>query len=186
MSRIENISLCNNLFTLYKNKLLHHAYRTNRKILSSIETTSKINSVDPEIIFSIILIESVSRGNFFMRSIEKIAGMVFPNILIRLDVSLGIGQIRISTARELCNLTNNKQIIKLLLDFESNISLISKLVSIYVEDCRFDKNPIKSIVKMYTTGNKDTVDNVQSTVYYMLVSWSISNGTFHKVLAEIQ
>lgn len=186
MNRIENISLCNNLFLLYKNKLLHNAYRTNREILSSIETNSRIYSVDPEIVFSIVLIESVSRGNFFLRSIEKMAGMLFPNILIKLDVSLGIGQIRISTARNLCNQTNNKQIIKLLLDFESNISLISKLVSIYIEDCRVDKNTIKSIVKMYTTGNKDTVDNVQITVYYMLVSWSISNGTFHKVLAEIQ
>ncbi|MCU5227990.1 lytic murein transglycosylase [Bacillus paranthracis] len=166
---------------MYKNKLLQRAYKTNRQILSSIEKSSEKNGVDPEIIFSIILIESVSRGNVLVKSIEKIAGVLFPTILIRLDVSLGIGQIRISTARNLCNLTNNKQIIKMLLDFESNISLVSKLVGIYIEDCKMDKDPVKSIVKMYTTGNKNTVDNVQITVYYMLLAWSISNRTFHKV-----
>ncbi|WHY86055.1 lytic transglycosylase domain-containing protein [Neobacillus novalis] len=163
----------------YKHKLTYLANRTKEDTILTINKYSSVYQVDPEIIYSFILIESMNRGGIFTRKLEKFCSF-FPYLLVKLDPSLGLGQVKISTAKMVWNSSCDTEIIKKLLNPQNNIELVSNLLSIYLKDCKGENNKFMSLVKLYTTGNKFTPINRELIIYYNLLCWSISNHTYKK------
>ena len=49
---------------------------------------------------TIVQLEVINRGSIFHRILEKLAVRVVPSIVIKLDASLGLAQIKVSNAKE--------------------------------------------------------------------------------------
>src|SRR5699024_4692211 len=92
--------------TLKEKKIFYFKYRIMRKkkfIDSRIDLVNKyshIYNIDRRELYAILLLEYVNRGHWLTRSIEKLIVNLFTNIAIRLDFSIGVAQIKISTAKQ--------------------------------------------------------------------------------------
>src|SRR5699024_6752786 len=92
--------------TLKEKKIFYFKYRIMRKkkyIDSRIELVNKyshIYSIDRRELYAVLLLEYVNRGHWLTRWIEKLIVNLFTSIAIRIDLSIGIAQIKISTAKQ--------------------------------------------------------------------------------------
>lgn len=161
-------------------KFLITANSLNSKILHQIFQCSKNEGVHPELLFSIIVIEKMNRGNLFNAISERILSKILPSLLNKIDVSLGLGQVRISTAKRVCDLPSIQLVPKLVNPF-FNIKIVSKLLKIYTEQAKDHFHSIKTIVNLYTTGKLNPVIKKELYIYYNLIIWSIRNRIFHKM-----
>jgi hypothetical protein len=163
-----------------KNKFLITANSINNNILRQIVKCSREVNINPEILFSIIVIEKMNRGSFFNVFLEKILSIMYPSLLCKLDASLGLGQVRVSTAKRVCDLSS-KQLVRKLLNPFFNVEIISKLISIYSEEANEYSHKVRIIINFYTTGKQNPIVNRELYLYNNLVSWSIEKANFHKL-----
>lgn len=139
-------------------------------IYSRLKTT-----YDPEFLFSIIIIEKMNRKNISF--LENILVSLFPRIVIFLDLSIGICQIKPSTAKSVTNLKDS-ELIKLLMNPTINIEIMCKLIELYrIKSCTKDE-----ILNLYLTGKKKPQMNRELRIYYELTIWSSSNYFYQKFI----
>lgn len=167
-----------------KEKIYHYYVNTaislNKKYLKWIFNSSK-DGVDPELIFAIIVIEKMNRGSFSNRFLEKLLSVLCPSIIIKLNASIGLCQIRVRTAKKVVTMTN-KKIVKALMSAEDSIDILTKLLKLYGDEIADDKiNIERTVLNLYLTGKKDVSPNIYLTTYYDLVEYSIKNQCFHNI-----
>jgi hypothetical protein len=108
---------------------------------NEIEQAAKHNHIPYEILHDALLLEYINRGTWYFRLIEKLVCSILPPLAIRLDVSVGIAQLKISTAKKLTNI-NSRSVIKQLLDpcksIELCASYIRSLMNDFAEQCPTD------------------------------------------------
>jgi len=167
-------------FMTYRRRFIKYIGRMNKSYLNMVYSSSLKNNVSPEVLFGVLVIEHINRGNYIMRSVENIISLVCPIILIKLDASLGPGQVKISTAKALEVFKTDKEVVRGLINVQDNIELVAKLLKSYYDCCKNDVDPLKGIVNFYGTGKKNVNPNRELDIYYKLLSWSVSQKKFSK------
>jgi hypothetical protein len=162
------------------NQNLHRYKRIGKKVFnkyhSEILLSSNNSKVDPEIVFFIIVNEQVNRGDHLTKLFEKILVYLLPKLALKKDVSIGLGQIKISTAKAL---GEAGKIGKLLIKPSYNIKLLAQIIKKIelqlLSDCTVD-----NIVLMYTTGKTNhTKIPIGLKIYINIAKWSYSKNFFN-------
>lgn len=172
---LNNTSIKKRIF-IYQNKILLN----NKKIIKheeAIKLASSKYHVDIDILYNILLIEYTNRGDFFTRNIERLLAKYCSAILVNRDASVGIGQIKISTAKELFPQENEKTVLKNLLKNDFNITVCAILIGKYTDYLKKEqKNNLFNLVKLYTTGSINSDINLSLITYYKLLKWAINKN----------
>lgn len=133
---------------------------------------------DPEFLFSIIIVEKMNRERMFV--LERILSICFPKLIISLDYSIGICQIKPSTAKQVVN-CNDYELIKLLINKKSNIDIMCKLIKHYKS--YFATN--EEVLNYYLTGTSFPKINYELKIYQKLTKWSSKNKFYSKFIEKI-
>lgn len=161
---------------IYKN-YLNTTINLSKKNLISILNASKIG-IDSELLFSIVVIEKMNRGSFSNYVFEKLLSILTPSIIIKLNSSIGLCQIRVQTAKKVLALPNKVIVRKLMLP-KDNIDIMAKLIKLYAYENVGDKHNLRrKIINLHTTGEKYVSTNIYLDMYYELVDWSIKQKYF--------
>lgn len=139
-------------------------------------TTAKYWNLNPNILFGILLIENVNRGNKILRFAERIAVVNMPKVIINRDASIGIAQIKISTALKYTKCYTKYDVAKLLLKDCFSIRICSMIINEYFNTATSSSNKILELVNYYTTGKKYTEINDSIYIYYKLLNWIIDSN----------
>ncbi|CAM4239221.1 hypothetical protein [Lacicoccus alkaliphilus] len=162
----------------YKHKILINKAFIDKR-LSLIDKYSKMNEINREELYGILLIEHINRGKLLTKIIERCAVKFLISKAVQLDLSLGIGQIKISTARLYCRDKDNKAMAKELLKDEFNINVAAQIICDY--HTKFDEqNQLLGLVKYYTMGDITHKSNRNIILYYKLLRWIIKEGLIEK------
>lgn len=164
----------------YKMKYLNQCNQFTKKFFLDIEMKAKSHGVDPELLFGILTLEKLSRGNLLIRGLEIVGVYLFPFYLIKRDASIGLGQVKINTAKEVLINLSDKEILKILIYKSSNIETVSRLLKKYSHNVTNEEDVIKKVSDLYITGKEKPVPNYQTEVHYLLLKWSIKNKLFQK------
>lgn len=70
-----------------------------------IEKYAKVYGIDPDLLKSVLSIEEFNRGSIIQCFIERLLINGFPAFVLRKDMSIGFGQIKISTASKLLSIS---------------------------------------------------------------------------------
>gem|GEM_PF-5783016 len=155
-----------------------------KKYVFYIKEISYEYDICPEILFSIILIETINRRSFLTRNVECITCKLFPKLMIRKNISIGIAQIKIKTAKKILPNADDHEIMNLLLDDFNNIKICAKLIANYLEiincsQCSFNTRML-NLVKVYLTGDINSPNYPWINLYKDLLVWSINSNLFNK------
>lgn len=120
------IKKMNNKYLYYKGLLITLEINL-RKFKEIIINELKGTDIDPNIVYGILLIEFANRSNSINKISEKFICWFFPNFAIKRNLSIGLTQIKISTAKLFIDLDDTK-IIQLLCNDKDNIIICTKYV----------------------------------------------------------
>lgn len=133
--------------------------------------------ISSELLFAIASIEKFNRGGIVNTFVENLLCISFPNFVIKSDLSIGICQIKISTAKkhlkgEACLITP-----KMLISSKTNLLVCAKILSSY-NTSDFDKIVYKYICKENGAKTKEYY------IYLELLKWSVQNQLFSKTYTK--
>lgn len=171
-------------YEYYKFQYLEQSYRLRKEILMFINNASETEDIDAEILFGIISLESLNRGDFFTRTLERIGVFLAPTYLIKHDMSLGVGQVKISTAKKVLANQNDKEILISLIHPKKNIEIVAKLLSSYLNNSARSENTLRYLTNKYITGKENPKLNKEMEIYYLLLKWSVQNEIFKKSIKQ--
>lgn len=124
-----NINLDKKL-NYFKHKIILNKSFIDRKI-SIIDKYAYIYNLDRRELYGILLLEHVNRGSWITKLIERIALRFFTNYAVKLDLSIGIAQVKISTAKQFYPKCDMKIIGRKLLTDEFNIHICAQIINDY-------------------------------------------------------
>lgn len=164
-------------------RYLNTAINLDRQYLEWISNSSK-NGLDPELLFSIVVIEKMNRGGFINYLFEKTLSLLAPSIIIKMNASIGLCQIRVGAAKKVLKHSENN-IVKKLMVPKNNINIMAKLLKLYNDENTEDKiNCRKIILNLHISGKKYVPPNTYLNIYYELVNWSIKHKYFHQFYSK--
>lgn len=153
------------------------------KLISYIAQAAENNSIDPEILYGILLLEIYNRGGIINSWLEKILLKCIPNYFTKMNPSLGVGQIKITTASSLLGKFDYIKISKLLINKRDNIYVCAKLLKKYSN--QINNVPMYSnqwflyISKLYLTGKINVPNYPWIEIYSELLQWSFNKNLFY-------
>lgn len=171
-------------YEYYKFKYIEQASNMQKDTLIYIENAANREDIDVEILFGIISLESLNRGDYFTQILEKLGSLLAPSYLIKKDVSLGIGQVKISTAKKVLENRNSKETLTSLLNTQENIKIVAKLLSEYIKKMVNEEDVLRYIVHKYTTGKVNPKPSKEIELYYLLLKWSVKKRIFKQTIAR--
>lgn len=139
-------------------------------------------NIDSEILFAIIVAEQSNRGDILTRILEKIAA-IYVNFY-KLDPSLGLAQIKVSTAQSVIK-HPVRNIAWKLTTASFNIDCLSRIIK--EKSCQIgcDKREIGAFISWYTTGKKGNEKIPSLQIYISLVEWSLETNFFKRLRREM-
>lgn len=167
-------------YEYYKFKYLEQSYRLKKEVLMFISNSSEIENINAEVLFGFISLESLNRGDFLTCTLERIGVFLAPSYLIKHDMSLGIGQVKISTAKKVLTDQNDKKVLNSLIHPKKNIEIVAKLLSSYLKNVERNENSLRFLTNKYITGKENPKITEEMEIYYLLLEWSIQNEIFKK------
>lgn len=163
----------------YQLKVLQRKKVIDRKLDYIIEI-SNFYHIDPRLIYGILLIEQVNRGSWLVRIVERLFVNFFYKV-VPMDISIGLAQIKISTAKNYLPNYSELEIAKLLLDEDWNIKISAKIIKSYYKTYGLKNNDdLIYLIKYYTTGNISTPASYSIKIYYLLFKWIIDCDLIRK------
>lgn len=147
--------------------------------LQEIQRCSK-DSLTSELLFSIIVIEKMNRGDLITHTLEKMLVKLAPYFVVKKDLSIGLCQIRISSAKQVRNIPEGFLIRKLMNPLFS-IETMSKLINLFIEKNNSEFYDIIYIINKYTTGESNPYITKELSIYQDLVEWAIKKEWFLKL-----
>lgn len=132
---------------------------------NEIEKYSKENNIPKQLLYSVLCLEYTNRSSVFYKWIEKLLVKTFKGIVVKKDISIGLAQIKPSTAKEVLKESPYEFIDKMLGNVFS-VELCAKLLRLildeYEEDYKkhtennwcFDDNVFSYIASKYLCGCK--------------------------------
>lgn len=142
--------------------LMQINYNIANKYRCYIEGYSARHNINQSLLEGIVLLEYINRHNTFHRIGESILCKWFQQTAIRLDLSVGLCQIKISTAA-LLNRLPPERYIKRLLNPRYSIRMCAKYIKYIIDDIFASEDPppsdcsyefILQVAKSYITGSK--------------------------------
>ena len=97
-----------------------------------INDMSDKNNIDSEILMTILLIEEFNRGSICHQLQEKFLVSLFPGIVLKKDMSLGLGQIKLSTASRLLDVSKGEAL-PLLMNPIKNIEICARYLALLLK-----------------------------------------------------
>lgn len=163
----------------FQYKVLENKKHIDKRLYLIDQYTQRYNLNRSEL-YGILLLEYVNRGGGITKFLEKIVTLFVPRVAVRLNLSLGIAQIKISTAKKFYPEYNARIIAKkLIMDEEFNIGVCAQIINNYYNSP--DKlYTLLGLVKEYTTGKRDSKENISITMYYILLKWIIEENLVSK------
>lgn len=178
MSNFENV------LKYYKMKYLEISMSYPTKIMQVFYEASSFHKIDVELLFGIVTLENLNRGDLFNRSIEKIIYYLLPNTLVKRDLSIGIGQVKLSTIKKSLKDETDRNLLKKMIKPETNIILVAKIIQDILNNLEtpIDLNDkiLRKIVCCYLTGDEEIQINSQIMMHLNLLRWSINNQLFRE------
>lgn len=178
------INLSEEVLRKYYIKIYYRAVNL-QKYIHTIKRAATRNKIDPNLLLGIISIESANRNG--VSFIENLLVKVFPYLVVKLDISIGISQLKVSTIlRELDLKTTKMFLVKNLINPTFNICLCGKLLKHYSKQEHNDKNKfdhVLSLVKLYTTG-KNNGENYPWIILYSIILMKILQDNLFDKLYE--
>jgi len=115
-----------------------------------IEKYSKQNDLPRNLLTAILLLEIINRGQWYNRLLEIFCCYCFPNLSIKKDISVGVSQIKISTAEKVLK-KSPLRFIKRLINNTYNISVCAKYLKNLINKFEEEKvtNPYYFNIDMY-------------------------------------
>ncbi len=170
----------------FKIKYLSHCNTYNEETLLKIQEESMKNNLNPELIFGIITLEKMNRGSLINRLLEVCGVYLIPSLIIKKNISIGLGQVKLSTAKEVLDDLDDKRILKLLIHPLKCIEIVAMLLHKYSFELNSENqmtdSHIKKISNLYITGSSDPKLNFQIKTHFLLLKWSIENNLFNESL----
>jgi|SRR5699024_4569023 len=152
--------------------------------MNAIDKYSDLYNIEWIELYGMVLIEYLNRGKLVIRFIEKSAVYLCTKKVIKKDYSIGIAQIKISTAKRFCSKKEDRKIAKRLLNDKFNISISAQVIREYYLSPD-NKNKILGLVKHYTTGNSNSKMNSTIFIYYKILKWVIKCERFNQSREKI-
>ncbi len=149
---------------------------------------SKKNRINPDLLLGVIIIETMNRG-WVYRGIEALTSCLFPSLVVKLDLSIGAGQIKPSTLKREIGLQILPADICRLLKIRNSIHFVGKLLSQYCLFLKFDSRNLNStsfetkltgLVKKYTTGDYSGLNHPWIVFYSKLLELFCKNEILSK------
>ncbi|MDO6448995.1 hypothetical protein [Oceanobacillus profundus] len=162
--------------TYFKHKAILNKKYIDRRI-DIIDKYASTYYLDRNELYGILLLEYLNRGSWITRNTERVFVSLFTRSAINLDLSIGIAQIKISTAKKFYPSSDFKTLAKKLLIDEFNIHLCAQIMNKYYLSPQ-KNNKLLGLVKQYTTGNKNAKENLSIYIYYKLLKWIIEEQYF--------
>lgn len=166
MRKVKKLHMINQKVSYYEKLAFHEITILPKSNIYSIKQYAKKYNLNPNLILAFVIIEKLNRGHIVQIYTEKLIAAFWPKLLIYLDASLGIGQLKISTAKKILSINDNTSVIKYLLDSDKNIEIMAKLIKCYNRSDNTQN--LEYLVKLYTTGNKFANWNTSINIYYQL------------------
>ncbi len=115
-----------------------------------IERICNENGIDVMLLKTIVNLEYIFRGRWYIWLGELLVCKVFPKIAIKKDLSVGLTQIRISTAKDVLRMAPNK-FVKNLIEPEFNMNVCAELLKqiIYDYEVSQDDYMVKEVEDIY-------------------------------------
>ncbi|MBF0753039.1 hypothetical protein E4T89_02050 [Jeotgalicoccus nanhaiensis] len=162
----------NNKLNYFKNRLLTDVNFTDEEITYMYKYANEYE-IDFSYINSLLTIERFNRGDFITKYKEHLSVKYLPQFTANQDPSLGVGQIKISTAEKYFPNTSKLELQQLLLNTEFNISLCANIIKDFQENPNEDNTNL-GLIKLYTTGSSDSLINDTIRLYCYLFEWLIN------------
>ncbi|AEM78250.1 hypothetical protein [Thermoanaerobacter wiegelii] len=125
-------------------------YPTINAYYYEISEAAKENNINVDLLTTILTLEYINRGQWYNRLMETILCKYFPSIAIRKDISAGLAQIKISTAKDVLRQSPFK-FVKKLVNTEFNISLCAKYLKKIYDGYYKDLNQANDDLYTYVT-----------------------------------
>lgn len=171
---------------MYKGLIYYETFKIDKKYIYLVHSIARQEGINPELLFGIILIEKINRGHWLTRFSEKVFIKLFPKYLIKRDASLGISQIKVSTAKLVTPSLSDIEILDALSDDFKCISICSKLINYYLEIIKKTTEDNDKIIliltSLYLTGEIVVIDNDCLFFYNNLLEWCISEKLLNHYL----
>lgn len=106
-----------------------------------IDDVAKQNDINVDLLTTVLKLELYNRGQLYYRILEKIACTFFKGIAIKKDISVGIGQIKISTAEKVLR-KNPELFVKDLADDKLNIEICGAYLKTLIDE--YFENELRS------------------------------------------
>lgn len=173
-----------NFFKYYKMKYLEISKSYPKKTMQVFSEASLFHEIDVELLFGIVTLEKLNRGDLLNRYLEKVIYFFSPQTLVKKDMSIGVGQIKLSTIKKTSKYETDRSLLKKMINPQTNIVLVAKVIQDILNNLEpyVDLNDItlKNIVSCYLTGSEKTRTNPQIMMHVNLLKWSINNQLFRK------
>jgi hypothetical protein len=158
----------------YYKPCLHSASQTLARQARAVAEAAAEEGVDPELLFAVLVLEQISRGGL-PRLLERLVAKLWPGWLERRDCSLGLPQIRISTAQQVV-CVSKREIIRAMMDDGRSIRVCAQLLRRYEDEHGLHSLPAKerftSFAKLYLTGRIDTPIHPRIDIYARLLAYA--------------
>lgn len=164
--------LFNNKLNYFKNRLVTDVSFSDEEITYMYKYANEFD-IEFTLINALLTIERFNRGDFITKYKEHLLVKFLPQFTANQDPSLGIGQIKISTAEEYFPNKSKLELQQLLLDTEFNISLCAHIIKDFQKNENMDNTNL-GLIKLYTTGSSSSSINNTIRLYYFLFEWLIN------------
>lgn len=162
----------NNKLNYFKNRLITDVSFSDEEITYMYKYANEYD-IEFTYIHALLTIERFNRGDFITKYKEHLSVKFLPQFTANQDPSLGIGQIKISTAEEYFPNMSKLELQQLLLNTEFNISLCANIIKDFQENPNIDNTNL-DLIKIYTTGSSSSSMNSTIRLYYFLFEWLIN------------
>ena len=150
---------------------------------AAIQRAAQLHAVDPELLMGILVLETANRGLAF-RVLERLVARVNPRYLVRRDCSIGIAQIRPSTARSVVD-ADSQRLVCMLLDDDGSIDVCARLIRRFSQEHHLERLSIRlrvaAVARLYTTGKLAPARHPWIGLYTLLLTYAVSNRLFHSL-----
>lgn len=174
--------------TYFKSKYLETCNTYSEKTLLVFEEAATTHQVNIELLFGIVTLERLNRGNLLTRSLERLVYHVLPAFLVKNDISIGLGQLKLSTVKKNVKNQSDKLLLKKMINPHTNIMLVAmvlqKELNTFEKSIQTNPTVIERIVDIYLRGEEQSSPSEQVTIHTRLLKWSCKNQLFEKTMKK--
>jgi hypothetical protein len=157
--------------------------RALQRHVPTVARAARTAAVDPELLFGILVLEHLNRGPAH-RCLERVLAAVWPSYLVSRDCSIGVAQIRLSTACRL-TLAPPRPTIKALLNDAECISTCAMLIAALEDRHSLNllgaRRRVEAVSRLYQVGRLDGPLYPWVAMHSALLLHSVSSRIYHRL-----